>query len=220
VFTQFNRMRVVNDTLAYAVGARAYKYSITPATVPVALAAFALAEEDGAAALRWEPTDDGARLFFHVHRALPDAERERLTGRPLGGQSRYEFVDAAPPGPRVDYWLEAIAPSGDSDWYGPLRFDAAPGARQVGLLSATPNPSSGGVRFAVRLDRPAHADFTVHDVQGRVVARQGPFLAAPGEHLLEWDGRTDGGALAAPGVYYARFFFDGEASTLKIVRTR
>jgi photosystem II stability/assembly factor-like uncharacterized protein len=220
IFTQFNRMRVVNDTLAYAVGARAYKYSITPATVPVALAAFSLADEEGAAVLRWQPTDDGARLLFHVHRALPDAPRERLTERPLGGLPRYEFVDAAPPGPRVDYWLEALTATGESDWYGPLRFEAAPGVRTVGLLSATPNPSSGAVRFIARLDRPAHAEFTVHDVLGRVVARQGPFLAAPGEQFLEWDGRTVDGALAAPGVYYARLFFDGEASSLKIVRTR
>jgi hypothetical protein len=41
--------------------------------------------------------------------------------------------------------------------------------------------------------------------------------AGAGEHVVRWDGRAAGGALAATGVYFARFSAEGRSEMRKMV---
>jgi hypothetical protein len=52
---------------------------------------------------------------------------------------------------------------------------------------------------------------TVHDAAGRLVGELWNGYAAAGPHEVLWRGRERGGAVLAPGVYFARLT-DGRAS--------
>jgi len=57
----------------------------------------------------------------------------------------------------------------------------------------------------------------VYDVSGRVVATLVDGQVGAGEHVVRWDGRAAGGALAATGVYFARFSAEGRSEMRKMV---
>jgi hypothetical protein len=80
----------------------------------------------------------------------------------------------------------------------------APGAR-VALASPWPSPARGGtVHLRCDLAEAARADLEILDVRGRSVRRAFTGLMAAGATVLTWDGRTESGLLAAPGLYFAR----------------
>jgi hypothetical protein len=73
------------------------------------------------------------------------------------------------------------------------------------LLTIAPNPFGAATRVAFTLPRAGWAQLTVFDVAGRRVR----VLAARewldrGPHERTWDGRTDTGAAAPPGIYRVR----------------
>ncbi len=91
----------------------------------------------------------------------------------------------------------------------------------VGLRSVRPNPfhSSTEVRFG--LARPGRVDCAVHDLLGREVRSfaRGKWREA-GPQGLTWDGRRDGGAEAAAGVYFIRLRTDDGRWTATVVKVR
>lgn len=66
-----------------------------------------------------------------------------------------------------------------------------------------PNPSRGPVTFALQSIDASPIDIRILDVSGRVV-RSVELAGATGPRTWMWDGRDDGGRLAAPGAYRAR----------------
>lgn len=85
------------------------------------------------------------------------------------------------------------------------------------LSPAMPNPFTGSTRIDFMLPRESHMKMQVFDVSGRVVRR---LLASPGEaghHTVIWDGRDDGGRLAASGTYVIKLDAGGTTQSQKIV---
>jgi flagellar hook capping protein FlgD len=72
------------------------------------------------------------------------------------------------------------------------------------LRAVAPNPSAGRVQIQFALDEPGEAAFEVLDLAGRMVAR----IPAPrhevGTWSVDWEGRTSGGTMAAPGIYFVQ----------------
>jgi hypothetical protein len=83
-----------------------------------------------------------------------------------------------------------------------------------------PNPvmPAGLIHFS--LPEPGPVALSILDVSGRVVRtlQSGPLAAGP--HALAWDGRTDLGEPAGPGMYFARLQAGPLARVEKIVLTR
>ncbi len=86
---------------------------------------------------------------------------------------------------------------------------------------AAPNPFGGATRisFVVGGSGAAPVSVVVYDVSGRRVRRLWEGLAPPGARSLVWDGRDDGGARAASGIYLARVCVGDERRTLKLALT-
>lgn len=82
------------------------------------------------------------------------------------------------------------------------------------------NPSCGGATFTAAIPVATAGTVRVFDIAGRLVRTvwQGRF--APGEHVLEWDGRDADGRPVASGVYYARLETDLGAAGHKVVIVR
>jgi hypothetical protein len=82
---------------------------------------------------------------------------------------------------------------------------------------ATPVPSitSGAATMAYGLSQPAHVDAHVFDVTGREVRRLWAGRLPAGHHQLHWDGYTDEGLRAAPGIYFVRLRTEGRPELLR-----
>jgi len=85
------------------------------------------------------------------------------------------------------------------------------------LLAIGPNPSRGDVTVLFELPRPSSVSLRVYDVRGRVVRSYAAATHPAGMHTFRWDGRSDGGAALADGVYFARLEVEGTVVTGKLV---
>jgi len=91
----------------------------------------------------------------------------------------------------------------------PTEFQLAPGR---------PNPFRSSTTFRFDLPRPGHAELVVYDVTGRRVKTLVKGDLAAGRFDAVWDGRDEGGARTAPGVYFVRLQTQGFGETRKAVR--
>lgn len=85
--------------------------------------------------------------------------------------------------------------------------------------AATPNPSSGDVRFALSLPSESHVELLVTDVQGRVSTRLDAGRLSAGAHVLSFDAAR----VTSPGggMWFARLLVDGRGSgTRRFIRLR
>jgi FlgD Ig-like domain len=76
--------------------------------------------------------------------------------------------------------------------------------------SLGPNPAHGATRVAFALAREARVRVVVYDVAGRQTRALDLGAIAAGEHSASWDGRNDGGSLAATGLYLVEVAVDGK----------
>ena len=102
----------------------------------------------------------------------------------------------------------------DSAGRGAAEAAAAQTAAPLRILSAEPG-SRAALQYSVA--HSARVSLRVFDIQGRMVRTLVDQDAAPGIFRASWDGRTDGGSMAARGVYFARLAVDGRSSDSKKV---
>jgi len=88
---------------------------------------------------------------------------------------------------------------------------------EFAVSRAQPNPSRGGVRFAIDLPRPARVAFAVYDLHGREIWRAPATDAAAGRQTLFWDGDRTGGEAVRPGLYLARIELAGRVHVRRMV---
>ena len=82
-----------------------------------------------------------------------------------------------------------------------------------------PNPFNPLVHARVRLARGGFIQAGVYDLRGRLVHRLLAAELPAGEHLLSWDGRTDGRA-ASTGIYLLRVSSDQAVLSRKLMLIR
>jgi hypothetical protein len=90
----------------------------------------------------------------------------------------------------------------------------------VSLGLPTPNPAVGGTALAYRLPVQQNVQITVHDLRGRLVRTLVNGSAADGEHMLQWDGKDNGGQRAPAGVYFFNMKTRQGNLTQRVVLTR
>jgi hypothetical protein len=66
---------------------------------------------------------------------------------------------------------------------------------------------------------PFRARIVVFDASGRCVRRLADRMLS-GSGVLVWDGRTEAGALAAPGIYFLRVMAQDESRTRRVALVR
>lgn len=91
---------------------------------------------------------------------------------------------------------------------------------RVSLAPVRPNPSRGPVELAVRAPAGTVAAVTIYDVHGRRVRELGSRTAASGLALFPWDGTSDAGSAAGPGVYFARAASAKGVAVTRVLRVR
>lgn len=84
------------------------------------------------------------------------------------------------------------------------------------MLAARPNPFAFATDIPFTVERRGHALLRVHDASGRVVRTLLDEEIGPGERLITWDGRTDGGQRAPAGIYLLSLEVDGVTVSHKV----
>ncbi|MBD3348015.1 MAG: hypothetical protein GF400_02320 [Candidatus Eisenbacteria bacterium] len=103
------------------------------------------------------------------------------------------------------------------DAYDSTGVDDVVAGPDVVLHGNRPNPFNPATVVSFNLPARAETRLVVYDVAGREVATLFEGVAGPGDHSVTWDGRTESGAQAATGVYFARLEAMGEERSVKMV---
>ncbi len=190
----------------------------TEPLVPVRLLAFTAERSARGAVIRWRIDEASERYFFTVYRQPAGKPREPVDPALLGGRTAYSVTDPAAPEGAADYWLRAVGPAGEVEWYGPAALTgAAPPSAALVLMPNTPNPFRTATSISYSLPEAAFVRLEVLDTQGRSVARLVDRIESSGPHSAVWDGRTHTGARAAPGLYFIRLSSGGREVVRKAV---
>lgn len=113
----------------------------------------------------------------------------------------------------------------DVDWVQVLSIIATSTDRHMlpegyALKQNYPNPFSRRTIIEYEMGQTGHALVQVFDLLGRRVATLVNADMPSGVHQIEWDGRTDNGAVAASGVYFYRMQVAGAQKTRSMVVVR
>lgn len=90
----------------------------------------------------------------------------------------------------------------------------------IQLDRPVPNPTRGVSHIGFLLPRRMHIDLAIFDVGGRRVRQMLDEVVDAGEHVTQWDGRTETGQSASAGAYFARLSAGDMILTEKIILVR
>jgi hypothetical protein len=104
-------------------------------------------------------------------------------------------------------------------------YDVSPvsvGPQALGpeALRAGPNPFAGSVELSFTLAAPGEVRLVVLDVSGRVVRPLALESFPAGMHTRSWDGKTQSGSEAPPGLYFVRGRIGTVPVSARVVRVR
>ncbi len=92
-----------------------------------------------------------------------------------------------------------------------------PNAGAVQFSAPWPVPATRTVNLSYTLPQAARVSLSIHDAMGRLVRRIEDGIGVPaGHHSTVWDGLTDSGKRAGPGVYLANLVVDKSAYQRRI----
>ncbi|MGQ0721368.1 MAG: S8 family serine peptidase [Candidatus Eiseniibacteriota bacterium] len=87
-------------------------------------------------------------------------------------------------------------------------------------VEVMPNPALGATTIAFTLPVADRVTAVIYDVAGRRVRTLVQAVGVAGRHEARWDGLDEGGAPAAPGLYFVRVQSRHDDETRKLVLTR
>lgn len=192
-------------------------------TVPVTLQDFVAEGREDGIVLRWRFSDDSDVGAITVERAgavegpwAPAALDVTHEG------SKMTALDAtAEPGVTQYYRLRVMDRSGEVSVLGMASAKRViESSLRVSLGAPVPNPASLSTSVSYRVATAQNVKLTVHDVSGRQVRVLLDGRVAAGDHVQQWDGRTDGGAEASAGVYFIRMHTANGVKTQRITIVR
>ena len=148
--------------------------------------------------VRYDPENDGtvlASLGVHEHW---DNANDKMYSRNLGTGAGIELVK-----------LQAVT-----------SVDEAVSLKQssnFGLEANYPNPFNPSTTLRYHLPQAAYVELSIFNVQGIHVQTLVRSYQTGGDYEVQWDGRPHG-ATVASGVYFARFYAEGNQGTYAQVR--
>jgi hypothetical protein len=184
---------------------------------PVRLLSLSAVMEEARPVVRWSLAENEPGTLFHVERgATRDGSFSRVS-ETLVGEGPFAWTDAEPSAAEPWYRVFANLRGGGVEVFGPVQVERVAGPAT--LLQNAPNPFHAATTVAFTLDRPGPARLEVLDVQGRRVRLLADRPFAEGRHDVEWDGATEGGRVAASGVYFYRLTTSNEVQVRRMVLT-
>jgi hypothetical protein len=198
-----------------------YGVTITPEPVAIAVHGFSASPGPGSIRLEWSIEEAAEFVGFRIHRQAHGSSRVPVGDIPAR-RDRLDYVfedrtireDAS-----YEYTLETLGRSGQSDWYGPIRVIAPPGAFL--LSGAYPNPFRGSVQLTLVAPEPATpVAVRIFDVTGRETRSLFVGTLPTGASVFQWDGKDQEGRPAPAGMYLVHANQGGRTTTARIFKVR
>ena len=180
---------------------------IINAPVAVTIQQFSGALTDGAAVLTWSTILEQSVDGFNLLRSEKESEGYEPVNAALiaskgarGGS--YEFKDAGVSLNRTYYYeLEEVSGQGSRVVFGPYSLVAR---ARFELGQNAPNPFNPVTTIRFTIPEDSRARLVVYDALGRKVRTLIDEDLRASFYTVQWDGRNDGGRMAASGVYFYR----------------
>jgi hypothetical protein len=185
----------------------------------VAVSGFGLSQMDSAVEISWWASP-GSNVDFLIERSRSRVGFARLPGRVIvepNGQCRFIDDDIESGG---TYWyrLRSIDEEGNHIAAGPVSITLSRLSAAGTLITASENPTSGGVVFTAPKLSGSDARLSIFDVAGRLVRELG--LSGGSDRMTAtWDGTDGSGSPLPSGIYFVRAS-NREVSPLKLVLLR
>ncbi|MGH7725543.1 MAG: PQQ-dependent sugar dehydrogenase [Candidatus Eiseniibacteriota bacterium] len=146
-----------------------------------------------------------------LRRLAPLGDGNYILAPPAPGQpsdttwaTGLEFVTRMRVGPDGTLWYFQWDTIRRIRYTGNFNVGVDPGTRvEPRLERLFPNPARGEISIVFELPEGATSRLEIHDARGRRVRTIDTGSRGGGRHVVAWDGRTDHGDPAAPGVYFA-----------------
>lgn len=84
-------------------------------------------------------------------------------------------------------------------------------------LQVRPNPFRNVANLSFQMDRTATAELIIYNSRGQLVRSLIASQLSKGEHIINWDGRDDGGRTCASGIYLARLHTADSSISAKLL---
>ena len=199
-------------------------YAMVPQqTVPVALEEFVALGAEAGIELRWQFTATSDAVAVSVERAP-------------SGDGPWQAIALAIDGSgRTSRALDTNVVAGEI-WFYRLNVADRAGERAVlGMVSAqravesslrvalgvpAPNPAPAGTSVSYRIAASQNVRLTVHDAGGHLVRTLLDRHVTAGEHVQQWDGRTDRGTNAPAGLYFIRMHTASVSKSQRVILLR
>lgn len=178
-------------------------YALVPeGAVAALLQVFAARGLEGGIEIQWGISAQGEGVNLTLERATTEFGPWQ-TVEIFAASEATLLDDTAEPGQTYYYRLKVADTEGDTYVLGMVSAErTSVGALGVVLGEPAPNPTRTGTSLAYRLPSQQGVRLTVHDVRGRLVRTVTDGVMDLGDHVMNWDGRTDGGVRAPAGVYF------------------
>jgi hypothetical protein len=183
------------------------------------LATFTASWDDGVATFDWRIDAPGP--------VLARLEREGEDGQPvpvgepvLMSSAEGRRIDDVAPEAGATYHLALARSDGGVRALGSVVLGARPGPEEPFLNVDLPEPVGGATRLRGELGREGRLRIRIHDVGGRLVRQLLDEARPRGRFEASWDGRSDGGARVAGGLYFVTIRFGGEGVVRRVVLLR
>lgn len=192
-------------------------------TVPVVLQDFVAEGRGDGIALRWRFEDPSEVGAITVERAGAVEGPWAAAGIDISreGSHMVALDVTAEPGVTLHYRLRVMDRSGEVTLMGMASAKRTiESSLRTALGAPVPNPATAGTSVSYRVAAAQDVKLTVHDVSGRQVRTLVDGRVAAGDHVQQWDGRTDSGAEASAGVYFIQMRSTSGVKTQRVTIVR
>jgi hypothetical protein len=175
--------------------------------LPVQLASFTGALENGKVVLKWITSFEAATESWRIERSdQPAGQYLELDRVPAYGQPHhYLWIDNnAGCNTKYYYRLAQIDSDGKIVYYGPVMVTSGtPVTLTSRLISCGPSPFSTSARISYQVGRgAAEVGLTVYNIVGQAVHNRNLGYKSSGFYEINWEGSDDQGRKLTTGVYF------------------
>jgi hypothetical protein len=187
--------------------------------LPVQLASFTGALENGKVVLKWITSYEAATASWRIERSSQaEGQYLEMDGVQAYGQPhQYLWIDnSAGYNTRYYYRLAQIDNDGKIAYYGPVMVaSGVPVSLISRLISCGPSPFSSYARISYQVGQgTAEVNLAVYNIVGQAVHTRNLGCKSSGTYEVNWDGSDDQGRKLSTGVYFVSLKV-GQANFMK-----
>ncbi|MDZ7346779.1 MAG: T9SS type A sorting domain-containing protein [candidate division KSB1 bacterium] len=186
--------------------------------IRVDLAAFEARRMTDGVSLCWRTESESNLAGYNIYRsATKDGEYTKINETMITAQGVaeagfiYEFLDRSASDGVYWYKLEDVSLNGESSFHGPISVSSAAAVatrvipQTYSLDQNYPNPFNPATTIVYRMPAAGQASLIVYDLHGKAVRTLFSGLQNAGEHVVQWDGCDEPGAVMPSGIYLCTF---------------